>query len=141
MYYGSTGMMGACTYGIDLGLPLPIPIPLSGTVTSEQMTLPADQGYTFTFFVQADIAAAANADLLSLEVLESGAATEVWSKADLGAPNIGPTWSGVTLDLSAYAGKTISLRYSFDNLSANPVPGGKGVFLDDLSLTADCNPE
>ena len=131
------GFIAACSYSMgDLGMG----IPNDGTATSETITLPDDQSYSLLFFVMPDISPAANADALSLEVVEGGAAATIWEKEDLGAQNFGPNWVGVTLNLSEYAGKTIQLRFVFDSLGGTG-SGGKGVFIDDLALTADCNPE
>jgi hypothetical protein len=141
MYYGSAGgLMGAgCTYTFDLGIPLPIQFPNNGTATSEQFTLPEGQTYTMTFWVMADVGAAANGDELKLEVLSGSSVVEVWNKTDLPAGSIGATWNEVTVDLSDYAGKTASLRFSFDALGATATDG-VGILVDDIAVNADCNP-
>ncbi|MBM4355392.1 MAG: hypothetical protein FJ109_16670, partial [Deltaproteobacteria bacterium] len=137
LYYGMTeGMFGACMYTINLGIPLPLPN--NGTATSKTMTLPATQTYTLTFKVQADIAAGNASDALDLNVMVGNTPTTVWTKADL-KNGTGPNWEDVSVDLSEFAGKTISLQFSFDTLDGES-SAGVGVLVDDMSLTADCNP-
>ena len=137
LYYGMTeGMFGSCMYTINLGIPLPLPN--NGTATSKTMTLPAGQTYTLTFKVQADIAAEAASDTLELSVLVGNTPTTVWTKDDL-KNGVGPNWEDVSVDVSEFAGKTISLQFAFDTAAGNSSEG-VGVLVDDMSLTADCNP-
>jgi len=136
LYYGMTaGLFGSCIYNIDLGFPLGLPN--SGTATSAEFTLPEVQTYTLTLQMLADIQAGGAADTFSIEVVEGGAASAIWSKGDLGG-NLGQTWHDVSLDLSDFAGKTVSLRFNFDTLGATG--SGVGILVDDILLTADCNP-
>jgi len=139
LYYGSpTSLMGAsCIYTLDLGIPLPFPN--SGTATSEQFELPDGANWTLTFWVMADISDAADADELKLELLSGGSTDEIWSKAELPFGAIGSSWNEVSLDVTAYAGKKVALRFLFDSLGGQPT-SGVGVLVDDISLNADCNP-
>jgi len=136
LYYGmSSGMFGSCVYNIDLGIPLPLPN--SGTATSQSFELPPGQTYTLDFAVQADVAAGAAADKLTLEVVVGNSGTVVWTKDDL--PNVGPSWHEVSIDLSDFAGDTAKLRFGFDTMGGTG-SGGVGVMVDDVQLAADCNP-
>jgi len=135
LYYGSAeGFMGfgACSY--IMSVPgFEIPLPSEGTATSQSITLPPTQDYTLTFQVLADIEPADN---LELKIMENGSPTVVWEKADL-PDGLGDGWQSASVDLSAFAGKTVKLSFSFSTQGTGT--GGTGVIIDDLSLTADCN--
>ncbi len=126
--------MGACSY--ILAFPgLPMELPSEGTATSKDIVLPPTQDYTLTFQVTADVAAGAG-DILELQVMEGGSPTVVWSKSDL-PDGVGTQWQSASADLSAFAGKTVKLRFSFATDGTGT--GGMGIIVDDISLTADCN--
>jgi len=116
---------------------MPFPLPLNGTAESPSLNLPAAQTYTLTFQVAADISSASNSDLLTLDVVEGGNTTTVWDKSAV--QNFGPDFELATVDLSQFAGKTVTLLFTFDNLGGTG-SGGKGVLLDDVAVNADCNP-
>ena len=143
LYYGTVadgfmGLVAPCTYAMDPdGLPIPIPMENNGTATSGQFELPAAPAYTLKFTVMADIADDAASDALYLEVLSGGAVDKAWEKADL--DSVGPSWHDVEIDVSEYAGDKVSLRFTFDTLGSQSSDGA-GVFIDDLSVTADCSP-
>jgi len=129
MYYGVLpGMLNpSCAVA---GL---LPVPGEGTITSQSIELPEGQTYTLKFAIMADVNAD---DKLFLEVI-SGNTTKVWDKTDLSG--LGPIWHEVSLDFSDFAGKSIQIRYSFVG-ALMAMGSGLGALLDDLSLTADCNP-
>lgn len=139
LYYGvgAGGMFGSCVYNIDLGIPLPFPN--DGTATSPSFTLPEAQDYTLSFYIMPDVSSAANADKLTLSVVDGGTKVPVWDKSDLESGDFGASWVQVDVDLSDYAGKSIKLEWAFDTLGGTG-SGGVGVILDDISVTADCNP-
>lgn len=62
-------------------------------------------------------------------VAENGAETELdqWSGI--------VDWEELTLDVTLWAGQSVSLRFEFDSDSS--ITGG-GVWLDDVAVTADC---
>lgn len=152
LHYGMEPMAmlgsGNCSYGLDLlgGLISSQPTPIfdlgsfanSGSATSATISLPADQGHHLRFWLKMDISDATDADEFTIEVVVGGNATQVWSKADLASSAYG-TWTLVEIDLADFSGDDIQLRFFFDTLGGTGT-GGVGILIDDMSLTADCNP-
>jgi len=136
MYYGvqeGGGFIPECTYE----MPFPFPgLPNSGVVTSPEIQLPAFPTQ-LSFQVMADISASAQEDTLVLEVVSGGVPKSIWSKSAL--PKLDVNFHLVTLSLSQFSGKKITLRWSFDATAGNGYPG-KGVSLDDISITGVCQP-
>ncbi|MBM4371923.1 MAG: hypothetical protein FJ098_09730, partial [Deltaproteobacteria bacterium] len=145
---GATSGTAALYYGLDAGLMTPgcsylmnfmgFTMPSSGTAHSPVITLPPDQGYHATMKLMASISAAPAVDSFTISVKPAGGAPVVLlTKADI---TTGASWKDVSLDLGPWAGQQIQLSFFFDDLG-NTTPGGTGVLVDDLSFTADCNPD
>jgi hypothetical protein len=166
LYYGMAPlpMLGGnqCAYGLDAlgglmpGFPnmlpasappaaSPIPgadsltdMPSSGTATTPSFALPAGQGHHLQFWLKASINKTSDVDEFRVEVLEGETPTTVWKKTDLADADY-DTWTQITIDLKGWEGKTIGIRFSFDTLEGTG-DGGTGINIDDISITADCNP-
>lgn len=161
LYYGiaeaidvTLAVIPACTYTVDImsllgggigGLPFPIDIGdmlgdmnNSGTVTTPELVLPAGQPYHLNFWVMADLVADPVKDVFEVRVIDGENTVKVWDKAML-TGGVGPDFKQVSIDLGdTYAGKTVKIQFFFDAAGSTPV--GKGVAVDDISITADCNP-
>jgi len=137
LYYGlAAGLMSpGCTYLMDL---MGMSLPSSGTATTPSITLPADQGYHLTMKLVADVKPDAGVDLFQVTVIPAGGSSAVvLTKDDV---VVGPDWQDVSIDLGAYAGQAVTIEFKFDDLGGLPPAAGVGILIDDLSLTADCNP-
>ena len=133
MYFGmSQGLLGVCVYNFGF----PVPISSSGTATTEVLTLPASPTQ-MTYWIQADIQAAASVDLFEMRVLSGGQSTTLLTKADL-PQGVGAVWQSITVDLSNWAGQSIQVQFSFDTVTADQAATGKGVLIDDVTLQSVC---
>lgn len=69
-------------------------------------------------------------------VPQSGPLATIWDNGDLPVPT-GATSQKVTVDLSAYAGKTVQIRWIYSCNSVTQL-GTSGFFLDDILVTGGC---
>ena len=109
----------------------------SGTATSPMLTLPAGSSEV-TFFVWLDVEGLPAFDTLELQVLPSGMA--IWDRNDFpqgAGGDTGGAFVPVVVDLSAFAGTTIQLRFEFDTIDAIFNDGG-GVYVDRVSVDGTC---
>jgi hypothetical protein len=79
-------------------------------------------------------------DVLRLYVLSASGEgiSEVWNKEeyDNGGPH--QQWRSFTVDLSAWAGETIELQWTFE--TGDPIGNeGEGVYIDDISVGVPCD--
>jgi len=84
-----------------------------------------------------DVEQDANWDKLELRIM-SGATggTVLWDKSVLQPQDYG-VWRTYNVDLSAYNGQTLTLRWIFDTADAVN-NDGEGVFLDDVTIDTSC---
>jgi len=101
------------------------------------VTLFAGVPWHLSFRVNADVGDPGDAfDRLVVEVVDGDARYTAWSKDDLPAVS---TWTDATIDLSAFAGRTVALAFRFDSVDGlNNV--GAGVLVDDVAVTSPCLP-
>jgi hypothetical protein len=102
----------------------------NGTAASGAFALPAAaQGLKVSFAVYVDTESGSTYDKLELRVLDNGSSATVWTRPS--GSSFQKKWQDVEVGLEAYAGKTISLQFSF-----NTVDGvgnsGLGVLIDDV---------
>jgi hypothetical protein len=107
------------------------------TAVLEGLALFAGVPWQLSFRVDADVGDPGDAfDRLVVEVLDGSTRYLVWTKDDLPAQG---AWVDATVDLSAFAGRTVALAFRFDSVDGlNNV--GAGVFLDDVAVTSPCFP-
>jgi hypothetical protein len=106
----------------------------TGTVTSSALVLPAGKKAALSFWLYFDAENSPNFDQLKL--LANG--TALWTKsATTLLTKDYRKWIGVELDLSALAGQSVSLSFSFDTVDgwANTA---EGVYLDDITVSTGC---
>ena len=119
-----------------------IPFAPSGTATMPNgsgslgaIVLPPSTPASARFDARLDIRSAADVDTFVLQVLVEGAdPVDVWSKADIDASQYG-SWVPVEVDLSAFAGSTIRLRFAFAvQTHSGCYQGGAGPRIDELRV-------
>jgi len=110
----------------------------SGTATTPPIALPGGVVTRLSFQLRLDIDTYAKVDVFDVQVLDqAGKKLEtVWTKAEFGISEFGK-WRPVAVNLSAHAGTSVRLRFSFDTKSAVEKKG-EGVFIDDLHLVTLC---
>ena len=111
--------------------------PSQGTLQSSPIALPAGAYLLLTFGVWLDLEPLGGFDNLTLEVQSSnGTSTLVWDRS--AAPQMG-TWAKQQVNLSKFAGQTVTLRFVFDTVDGM-FNDTKGVYLDDVNITTSCTP-
>lgn len=107
-----------------------------GTAQSAPLALPAGQKAAAILWMYLDIEASPQHDLLAISA--NGAV--LWSKDSTTVPATRyRTWFPVELDLSAFAGQSVTLTFAFDTVDAW-ANAGEGVFLDDVTVITGCGP-
>lgn len=111
------------------------------TATSPAITLPSGPNYAVTFRMWVDTEGSTY-DGFNLSVVSGSSATVqtavlpaypliIGGQPAWGGHQVAMGWQPVQADLSAYAGQTIRLRFSFQSDSSGNFPG---IYLDDLHL-------
>ena len=110
----------------------------AGAATSEAITLGEGLPWRLDLKLYLDVEDSTSYDLLEIDALlvDQGAVVPLWSKAELPGTS---QWVEVSKDISALAGRTMRLRFSFDSID-DVANTGAGVFIDDVRLTTDCVP-
>lgn len=106
----------------------------SGSVTSPAVTLPSGQHASLSFWLYLDVEASDGFDVLTV----SANGTELWKKSSTTfAKTQYKQWTNIEIDLSSFAGQSISFTFNFSTTDdwANT---GKGVAIDDITLTTNC---
>jgi len=86
-----------------------------------------------TFWLYFDVERLSSFDVFSVEIDDGMTTIEVWESK----PRKMRSWEEVKIDLSAYSGKNISIRFSFDTVDQNS-NSGEGVYIDDVLLYHGC---
>jgi len=145
MYFGNNSGEHYCSWQDFVG-------PGSGTATlpiesdpypTGNIEIPPGVSAWATFYVWLDMRTNPAVDQLSLSVITKSGETAVWSKASVPASDY-KKWVPMEVDLSAYAGQAIQLRFSFDVVDKDTDGGcfnaGTGPHIDELSLVvANCD--
>jgi hypothetical protein len=85
-----------------------------GMLMSPEISLPACGDATLTFSYLLDTRDELDRDFVDVFVSVNGVLTKVLSRQDGSLPETGNQWAKATADLSAFAGQTISLKFSFN---------------------------
>ena len=112
----------------------------AGTATSGALALPAGEYVLMTSWVFLDVEVTPGFDQFEIRVVTAAEpeGALVWSKTAL-SPNQFGTWAQIKVNLTAFAGQTIRLRYTFDSI--DPINNeGQGIFIDDLWIGTSCEP-
>ena len=108
----------------------------AGTALSEPIFLPPGLTYRLDLNLLLDVEDNTSYDLLLIELLVGETVIDYWTKYELPAIQ---QWVAVSKDISALAGETIRLRFTFDSKDGIANYGG-GAFIDDVVLHTDCIP-
>jgi hypothetical protein len=102
-----------------------------GTATTPPVTLAANKKAGLTFMLYMDTESGTSYDMLKVYV---GSAV-VWTKSSTTVTQ--KTWMPISVDLSTYAGQTITIQFEFDTVDsiANST---EGVYIDDVTIYSDC---
>ncbi len=100
-------------------------------------SLPAGEKLSFSFWLWMDTESGSY-DNLTVQVVEAGALpSKAWDKS-VATPSVTmQNWQQITVDLSAWAGKSVTVTLHFDTVDSI-ANGSEGVYLDDISLTRTC---
>lgn len=105
--------------------------------TVPAVTLPAGGPITLSFWLWMDTEQGPPYDELTVEVSLAGGAPEVlWKKSQKGISM--QQWTEVKVDLSKFAGGTVTVQLHFDTIDQIG-NSGQGVFVDDLALKRSCD--
>ncbi len=110
----------------------------SGAYPTGVIALPAGAKAQVSFDARLAIRTQSNVDRLWLEVIPSGGgAVEVWNKTAVPNAQFG-SWASQTVDLSAWAGQSVTLRFRFDVVNNTSNGGcydaGAGPRIDDVRV-------
>ena len=110
--------------------------PNSGAAVSTAFVVPA--GAKLEFYVFFDGDPGAGVHLFGLDAVVAGTKTPIWTKNGDLKGNTAGAWKPFTVDLSAFAGKSLQLRWWFDVSVAFPKEDGKGLHIDAMVIRAPC---
>lgn len=124
LYYGDPGNWNFSTE----------PVPNSGTAVSSAIMLPKGTNIELSFLAVLDIEAFEQADYFYVTVQDGVGSYQVFAK-NLITPS--KEWQTITVDLSAWAGASIRLGFSFDTFDEIQ-NDGFGILIDELTVTSSC---
>lgn len=127
---------GALRYGVPGKETWKGGVPNSGAATSPVMVVPA--GAKLSFFVFFDGDPGAGVHLFGLDAVVAGVKTPLWTKNGDLKGNTAGAWKSFTVDLAAFANKSVQLRWWFDVAVSFPKEDGKGLHVDAMVLQAPC---
>ena len=102
----------------------------SATMPAIQLTAAKKAGITFSLWM--DTEASTSYDKLTVSVNN----TVVWTKNSTQTITMS-TWQPVTINLSTYAGQSVTIKFNFDT-SDSVLNSTEGVHIDDITLYHDC---
>lgn len=107
---------------------------VAGRLEFQPLTLPAGRPARLVFHVYADVEAGPAWDLLVVRVAAPDGSLPVYAK-DAGFTVGG--WQRVSVDLAAFAGRTVSIQFDFDSVEAT-LNDTEGLTLDSIWVLTDC---
>ena len=120
---------------------------VAASARTPDIALPAGKQAGLTFQAWLDVETGKTWDVLTVSVVTSAGVVPVWSKTKTNV--VMGAWQAISIDLSAFAGKTVQLVFSFNSVEGT-YNSGLGVVIDSLrvlgyatakgcSVAADCN--
>ena len=111
---------------------------VAGTAATPALTVPKASGLKpqLEFWLWLDTEETAGFDVLTVSAIDADTATTLWTSDAIGGSTHG-VWQRISTDVSALAGKSIQVVFTFDSKDAY-VNGFEGAYLDDLALTSGC---
>jgi hypothetical protein len=109
-----------------------------GTVTIPGVAIASGEQTIFAFSLWMDTESGQTYDRFEVFVVNGGKKTKLWDKTAAGFTI--KQWHDAKVELSAFAGATVDLRFEFDTTDgvANT---GEGVYVDAITLTRSCAPK
>ncbi|NUN15696.1 MAG: hypothetical protein HUU55_18885, partial [Myxococcales bacterium] len=123
LYYGSTELMS-----YDFGVS-------AGTATSPAFTLFSNVNAQLKWAMLLEVESNINFDKLAMYVIYDDNKLLAWKKPS----TITPGWSNITVNLSAFAGKTLRLQFVFETID-DKGNNGFGVAVDNMEIVSTCAP-
>ena len=105
----------------------------TGTAVTPSITLPAGKKAGLSLYLYMDVETVNTHDKLSIYVDK----TLVWGKNKPSINVTFKTWQTINVDLSSYAGKTITVTFEFDTTDGLGNTG-EGTYIDDLFIYYGC---
>lgn len=105
-----------------------------GAIAMKPLGLPNGETLEFGFWIWMDTESGSYDDV-TVTVQAGGLPVTLWKKSDVGLQM--KAWQHVVLNLSAFAGKTVTIKIAFDSLDAIGNSSG-GVYVDDVTLHRGC---
>ena len=111
---------------------------VSSTATLPKIAIPKTAGVSpsLSFWLWLDTEASPGFDVLTVNVIDGAATVPVWS-SDPQQNTTHGAWQRVTLDVSAWAGQSLTLQFAFDTQDAS-VNAFEGVYIDDVEVSSGC---
>ncbi len=111
---------------------------VAGTATLPPLPVPKTAGVnpTASFWLWMDTEASAGYDMLTVNVLDGAATVPLWNSDPMLSTTHG-SWQRVTLDVSAWAGQSVTLQFAFDSIDGN-VNAFEGVYIDEVEISTGC---
>lgn len=106
---------------------------VAGRLAFPPLALPTDRAARLVFHVYADVEAGPTWDLLVVRVVGPDGSVPVYAK-DAGFTVGG--WQRVSVDLAAFAGRTVSIQFDFDSVEAT-LNDTEGLTLDAMWVLTD----
>ena len=123
---------GACSLNFNNGTNFDDNVAVDGTATSPSIALPATGKVRLSFWSWHDTELSSNYDTRTVAVsVDQFSSTPVQKQLENGDP--GQQWLFQTIDLTALAGKSVQIRFSFDSIDAAN-NAGAGWFIDDVKI-------
>ena len=111
---------------------------VAGTAATPNLAVPKASGLKprLEFWLFLDTEETAGFDLLTVSAVDSDSATTLWTSDAIGGSTHG-VWQRISADVSALAGKSIQLVFSFDSKDAY-VNSFEGAYIDNVTITSGC---
>lgn len=111
---------------------------VAGTATLPPIPVPKTAGVSpsLSFWLWMDTEATADFDFLTVNVIDGAATVPLWNSN----PQLNTThgsWQRVTLDVSAWSGKSVTVQFAFDSIDAS-VNAYEGVYVDQVEISTGC---
>lgn len=105
-----------------------------GTASMPSVSIASGKKAGLRFGLYMDTETGSGYDILEVLVKEGTNTSSVWKKSSTTKMK---AWQEVSIDLSSYAGKTITIQFQF-NTADSYGNNGEGVYIDEISLFTDC---
>ncbi len=107
---------------------------VAATATSPEFQLAPDARYTLRFWAYLGVEDGRFSDFLSVNAVVGGSTIRLWAK---GEDDTVTKWIQLSVDLSAFAGKSIRLQFAFDSVNERE-NGMEGVYVDSITVDRTC---